>query len=185
MNNYLNSLKSKSLIFILLAVLVTAITLGLSGCQPTPAPANPFNLDSVKPHVIPIGQAREWTARFRAMNDSLRKKCSTYKDSLWLPRAEAFNSDLIGLLLSQKDDSGAQAAGIRVYYGLDEKGVCRMVLVPYDKNNNDIINHLVVADDKPVPGVSSPHVESSSQQGGQAGETGQQCPTVCSNGGGL
>lgn len=182
----LNSLKSKSLIFASLAILAGAALFQLSGCQPAQPPANPINLDSVKPHVIPIAEARLWTANFRAMNDSLRKKCPQFKDSLWLPKAEAFNSDLIGLLLTQKDSTGGAAAGIRVYYGLDEKGVCRMILVPYDKNNNDIINYLIPGDDKQVPGVSSPKVaESSSQSGGQAGEAGQQCPTLCSGGGGL
>ncbi len=186
MNNNLSPFNLKSLIFLSLAVLVTAtIVFGLSGCQPTPAPVPPstINLDSVKPHVIPIAQAIRWTGRFRNRVDSLRKNCKDFKDSLWLPRAEAFNSDLIGLLLSQKDSTGTIAVGIRVYYGLDEKGVCRMIIVPYDKNNNDIINRLVVADDKGVPGVSSAKVaESSEQSGGQAGETGQQCPTVCSSG---
>jgi hypothetical protein len=181
MNNYLNPFKLNTLIFTTLTILLVAVIFALPGCQPAPAPTSTINLDSVKPHVIPIAQARRWTARFRAMNDSLRAKCPQFKDSLWLPRAEAFNSDLIGLLLSQKDSSGALAAGIRVYYGLDEKGVCRMILLPYDKNNNDIINRLTVVDDKPVPGVSAKVAESS--QGGQAGEQGQQCPTVCSNGG--
>jgi hypothetical protein len=181
MNNYLSPIKPNTLIFTTLTILLVALILGLSGCQPAPAPL--INLDSVKTHVIPIAQARAWTARFRAMNDSLRKKCPQFSDSLWLPRAEAFNSDLISLLLSQKDSSGATAAGIRVYYGLDEKGVCRMIIVPYDKNNNDIINRLTVADDKPVPGVTEKVAESG--EGGQAGETGQQCPTVCSTGGGM
>jgi hypothetical protein len=182
MNIYLNPFKSKSLIFSSLAALVTLIVFALSGCQPTPAPAPTYNMDSVKPHVIPIAQAIRWTGRFRARLDSLRKNCKDFSDSLQLPRAEAFNSDLIGLLLSQKDSTGAVAAGIRIYYGLDEKGVCRMVVVPYDKNNNDIINRLVVADDKQVPGVSSPKVLESDQSGGQTGEQGQQCPTVCSTG---
>lgn len=183
----LKFLKSNSLIFTSLAILTAVTLFSLSGCQPAPAPASTINLDSVKPHVIPIAEARQWTANFRAMNDSLRKKCPQFKDSLWLPRAEAFNSDLIGLLLTQKDSTGGAAAGIRVYYGLDGKGVCRMILVPYDKNNNDIINYLIPGEDKQVPGVSSPKVAESSQSGsgGQAGEAGQQCPTLCSNGGGL
>lgn len=183
MYNYLSPIKLNKLIFTTGTILGIALVLGSSGCQPAPAPVPTINLDSVKTHVIPIAQARYWTARFRSMNDSLRKKCPQFKDSLGLPRAEAFNSDLIGLLLSQKDSSGATAAGIRVYYGLDEKNVCRMIIVPYDKNNNDIINRLTVADDKPVPGVSAKVAESS--EGGQAGEQGQQCPTVCSGGGGL
>lgn len=184
MYNYLNSIKSNMLIFATGTILGLSLLLSLSGCQPTPAPAPPINLDSAKAHIIPIAQARQWTARFRATNDSLRKKCQQFKDSLWMPRAEAFNSDIIALLLSQKDSTGAPAAGIRVYYGLDDKYVCRMIIVPYDKNNNDIINHLTVADDKPVPGVTE-KVAESNQGGGQAGETGQQCPTVCSTGGGM
>ena len=183
MYNNLKTLKSNLLIFSSLSILVLGALFSLSGCQPAPTPVNPFNADSVKTHVIPIAQARRWTARFRAMNDSIIKKCPEFKDSLWLPRAEAFNSDIIGVLLSQKDSTGAQAAGIRVYYGLDESGVCRMIIVPYDHNNNDIINNLTVADDKPVPGVSPKVAESN--QGGQAGEQGQQCPTLCSVGGGM
>jgi hypothetical protein len=184
MYNYLNFRKPNTLIFTLLTVLLGMAVFSLPGCQPAPAPTSTINMDSVKTHVIPIAEARRWTARFRSMNDSIQKKCPQFKDSLWLPRAEAFNSDLMALLLSQKDSTGGPAAGIRVYYGLDEKGICRMILVPYDKNNNDIINHLTVADDKQVPGVSSPRVLESSI-GGQGGETGQQCPTVCSSGSGL
>src|SRR5450432_2067654 len=101
MNIYLNAFKSKSLIISSLVVLMTVIVFMLSGCQPTPAPAPTFNPDSVKAHVIPIAQAIRWTGRFRARVDSLRKNCKEFSDSLWLPRAEAFNSDLIGLLLSQ------------------------------------------------------------------------------------
>src|ERR1700733_9344400 len=98
MNNYLSPIKSNSLIFTSLMALVIAALLSLSGCQPNPAPApSPINLDSVRPHVIPIAQARWWTARFRERNDSLRKHCPEFKDSLWLPRAEAFNSDLMAL----------------------------------------------------------------------------------------
>jgi hypothetical protein len=186
MNYNLRSLKIQSLIFAMLPVLVISILFSLSGCQTNTAPNNGVNMDSVKAHVIPIEQAIRWTAHFRATVDSLQRKCPQFKDSLWLPRAEAFNSDLLSLLLSQKDSTGVQAAGIRIYYGLDEKGVCRMVLVPYDKNNNDIINHLTAAGSEPVPGVSSPKAETSSTtSGGQTGETGQQCPTLCSDGGGL
>ena len=50
-----------------------------------------------------------------------------------LPNAETFTRDAIILLLNQ---TGAD--GVKVYYGRDNAGVVRLVLLPVDKNGRDI-----------------------------------------------
>ncbi|HEX9511301.1 MAG TPA: hypothetical protein VF939_12515 [Puia sp.] len=162
----------------LLFLMVIFGTFTLSGCHEGSEEV-PINVDSVKSHVIPIQEAIMFTSKYRATVDSLNAKCPLFKDSFQIGHAEAFNRDSYRLLLKQKDSTGAPAAGIRIYYGLDEKGVLKLVLVPYDKNGNDIITHLISNEDKQVPGVSPAHTEALTVNSAQALETGQLCPPVC------
>jgi hypothetical protein len=125
--------------------------------------------------------AVQYTKNYRRAIDSFKERCPLLKDSLRLQYAEAFNSDVFQALLRVKDSAGARAAGIRVYYGLDEKGVVKLLMVPYDNNGNDIITHIVGVPEKPVPGVSPAKTEALTVNGGaQAMEVGQLCPTLCS-----
>jgi len=139
----------------------------------------PINVDSVSGHVIPIQEAIDFTSKFRRTVDSLNTKCPAFKDSFQIGNAEAFNRDSYLLLLKQHDSTGHLAAGIRIYYGLDAKGVFKLVMVPYDRNGNDIITRLLIGDQKPVPGVSPAKTESLVVDGAQALEQGQLCPTAC------
>jgi hypothetical protein len=161
----------------LLGLLIVS-TFTLSGCGGGPGEP-PINLDSVSGHVIPIKDAIALTTKFRNTVDTLNAHCPGFKDSFLIGRSEAFNRDSYWLLLRQKDSSGHYAAGIRIYYGLDAKGVMKLVMVPYSRDGYDIIKNLISADDKPVPGVSPAKVESLSTGGAQALEQGQLCPTVC------
>lgn len=152
----------------------------LSGCNTGPGNCEPaVNEDSVRNHVISLKEAIDFTTRFRKTVDTLNTHCPPFKDSFRVGHSEAFNRDSYYLLLKQKDSTGSPAAGIRIYYGLDDKGVMKLVMVPYDKNGNDIIKHLVSVGDKPVPGVSAAKTESLAVDGAQAMETGQLCPPNC------
>jgi hypothetical protein len=93
-------------------------------------------------------------------------------------KAEAFNRDAIAVLLNQKDSLGNSAAGIRVYYGVNEGGQVRMILVPYDIKGNDIVHQLIVEKAAKIPGISEANAY---WDNGQAIDNGQRCPTVCSS----
>lgn len=138
----------------------------------------PYNVDSVKNHVIPLGLAIQYTKDFRRTIDTFNTKCPGFKDSLQFGRSEAFNTDSYDLLLSQKDSVGRLAAGIRIYYGLDKEGKMRLVLVPYDVNGNDILHHLISADSTKTP-AGGAKTESLTVDGPQALEDGTRCPPVC------
>jgi hypothetical protein len=176
------ALRSASWIFTSFFLFMLVSTLALSGCKEGADSEPPINLDSVKPHVIPIGLAIQYTANFRASIDSFNHHCAGFKDSMQFGHAEAFNSDVINLLLKQKNAKGDPAVGIRIYYGRDNAGMIKMILVPYDKYNNDIINVLVDLANK-NSGVSPAHTEALKVGGdGQTVEEGQHCPTICDDG---
>jgi hypothetical protein len=158
--------------------LVVVFIFTLSGCGGGGGEP-PINEDSARPHAISIADAAALTANFRNTVDTLNKKCPEFKDSMQFGYSEAFNSDVYRVLLRQKDSTGKFAAGIRIYYGLGKTGQVQLVMVPYDQNGNDILNHLISGDNKPVPGVSPAHTEALTVTGAQAMEQGQHCPTVC------
>ena len=160
---------------------------GVSGCGPHHGEGGgeggkpTINQDTLRNHVIPIELAIQYTKAFRAVIDT-----NTYHinpksiDSLKLMRAEEFPSDIFYDLLAQTNPKQGPAKGIRIYLGRDPNGQLRMVLVPVDSLGNDIINHLVDQNGKPVPGAV--RVEKLTTNDGQGFEQGQQCPTACPNG---
>jgi len=181
-----SNLNSRTIIFPALAILFLVTIFSLSGCKEEDkgdgkGETQAINYDSVKPHLLPIADAIRYTAAFRQAMDSFHVG---KKDSLF-PKAEAFNSDAIAILLQQKDSSGAPAAGVRIYYGRLPDGTVHMILVPYDSKGNDMITPLTPAKpkEKDVPGVSSPRALTADTPPGQTIEQGQWCPTVCDNGG--
>ena len=139
----------------------------------------PVNEDSVRKHILPIAEAVEYTAHFRSVRDTFYRQVPTLGSALKLGQAEAFNRDAIAILLNQKDASGNDAAGVRIYYGLDKQGQVKMVLVPYDRNGNDIVNKMIGEKAVSIPGISSARATGSD---GQTIEAGQRCPTICSDG---
>jgi hypothetical protein len=163
---------------VLLLLIVGAIfTFTFSGCgghgdgdhEP------PINEDSVKPHVIPLSLAIQLTKDFRSTVDTFKTKCPGFKDSLRFGYSEAFTGDAYRLLLRQKDSLGRRAAGIRIYYGRGKTGEVQLVLVPYDSSGNDIFNHLISLNGKDSTKVRS----LTTDDGAQALEQGQHCPTIC------
>lgn len=172
-----------------LTILLTIAFIGaLAGCDqqpprdggPGPVGAIPYNEDSVRTHVIKIDDARKYTAKYRSYSDSSNKQLDrrTGIGGLNFGQAEAFNRDAIIVLLNQKDSTGKPAAGVRIYYGVDEGGQVRMVLVPYDSKGNDIIRQLIVEKTVKIPGISEAKAYWDS---GQAIDNGQRCPAVCSS----
>lgn len=174
------------LVFPFLSVFIITVTIfGLSGCEHheknvvvLPAP----NDDTVGNHVIPIQVARALTADFRASIDSFNVHCPMFKDSMHFGHAEAFPSDVIIKLLLQHNDKQGWARGIRMYFGRGPGGEIKMVLVPYDKNGNDMIDRIVDLKGNPAPGTTPIKTEKMSTIDGQAVEQGQRCPTICDDG---
>jgi hypothetical protein len=158
-------MKSKKILLATICVAVFSVI--LTGCYRDKIP---FNRERAQQEIIPIEQARSLQKNFIASHERLEKVItdSTFlKEHFNLPNAETFNRDMIAVLLNQ--DS---AVGIRIYYGEDEKGQIRLVLLPVDEKGNDIVNTLIATTAIKVPGISSAYA----QTGGQAGETGQGCP---------
>jgi hypothetical protein len=120
--------------------------------------------------LIPIEQARQYQKSFIASHEELARvitDTSFLKKHFMMPNAETFNRDMISLLLNQEG-----ADGIRIYYGEDEKGNIKLVLLPVDKSGNDIIIPPGNTSAISMPGISGAYA----QGGGQAGENGQNCP---------
>src|ERR1700742_454829 len=167
-------------LFLLILVFISS----LSGCNPGGNSGNgggapDVNKDSGKAHILSIATAKRYTANFRAYMDSLNGLLKGHpNDSARFGHAEAFNIDCIRTLLAQVGPKGDSAVGIRIYYGRDDNGMIRMILVPYDKNNNDIINVLVDLKGQPTSGASPAHAEALTTGGGdgQTIENGQHCP---------
>jgi hypothetical protein len=135
-----------------------------------------INADTVKNHVISIGEADRLTANFRAGLDSMERKVPHFRDSMDFGHAESFPADVFRALLGQRGDSGAVAVGIRIYYGRDASGKIRQILVPYDSLGNDIVGHYVDLNNQPKQGA---HVEALKVSDGQALQNGVRCPTIC------
>jgi hypothetical protein len=170
---------------LLLILLVVLTVCSLSGCGHDngkgvvlPAP----NDTTVAEHTISIQLARQYTASFRASIDSFNKNCSSFKDSMHFGHAEAFPTDVFVKLLTQHNDKQGWARGIRIYLGRGPDGEIKLILVPYDKNGNDMIDHLVDIYGKPAPGTTPIKTEALKVTDGQAIEEGQRCPTICDDG---
>jgi hypothetical protein len=170
----------KSKPFSWLSLLSISFVMAIGCTQPLKFPGSiPVNEDSVRRHILPIAEAVEYTAHFRTVRDTFYKQHPPLGNAMNMGQAEAFNRDAIAILLNQKDASGNDAAGVRIYYGLDKNGLVKMILVPYDSRGNDIINKLVGEKAVSVPGLSSANAFGSD---GQTIEVGQRCPTICSDG---
>lgn len=168
-------MKLKTTSFLKFAALLI-LMVSLEQCRTKNSGSIPIsNRDSVSVHIIPIERAEAFTKSFRT---GLMELGRQIKDSAFLgknfnlPNAEEFNRDAIAALLNAP---GAQ--GIRIYLGKDENGLIRMVLVPTDAKNNDIITTLLTSDQVMIPGISS--ANALPPQNGQALENGQRCPTLC------
>ncbi len=174
------NINPNSLLRMLLFVVIAVSVAHLASCNQNEGgrvAEEPINIDTVKNHLIPIGEAVQLTANFRAAVAAMDKKVPHFSDSLDFGHAQSFPSDVFRELLKQRDAT-SRAFGIRIYYGLDAAGQVHQIMVPYDSLGNDIINHIADINVQPKPGI---RVEALKASDGQAAENATRCPPACGN----
>ena len=135
----------------------------------------PYDERRAAQSVISIDTAKQYQANFINTRETLGKligDTNFLRQNFNLPNAESFTRDAIILLLNQ---TGAD--GIRVYYGKDNAGVVRLVLLPVDKNGKDIQAVLINRGQTQalsIPGIQS--AQAAPPSDAQAIENGQTCP---------
>lgn len=161
-------MKTSPLLFITTLAVVTL----LAGCT---SGGIPVDEERARLHIIKVKDAKAYTASMRQGLEMLHRRMgdtTTVRDSFNIPLAETFNRDAIALLLNQEG-----ADGVRIYLGRNNKNEICMILVPVDKNGQNIIKNLIGSSTAFIPGVSSAYA----QDDGEAIQTGQRCPVVCDN----
>lgn len=123
-------------------VLFLTVLLGLySSCNNDRGGKIPFNEERARQQIIPVKQGSQYSISFVNLRDSVLPKLirdsSFLERQFNLPIAETFNRDAIIALLNADG-----ADGVRIYFGNDEKGLVRLVLMPVDKEGNDIVTKL-------------------------------------------
>lgn len=135
----------------------------------------PFDERRAEQSVISIDTAKQYQRNFISTREALGRligDTNFLRQNFNLPNAESFTRDAIILLLNQ---TGAD--GVRIYYGKDNNGVVRLVLLPVDKNGKDIQNVLIDRGQTQaisIPGIQSAQAAPPSEA--QAVENGQTCP---------
>lgn len=135
----------------------------------------PFNEERARQQIIPVTQGSQYSVNFVNLRDSVLPKL--IRDSLFLeqkfnlPIAETFNRDAIIALLNADG-----ADGIRIYFGNDDKGLVRLVLMPVDKGGNDIVTKLTGTPGDNVAGQAS----KVAGEDGESVENGQRPPPPAS-----
>jgi hypothetical protein len=128
----------------------------------------PVDETRAKSQIIPLEQGEVYQANFLKTHEELKKLLSDtnfLEKNFRMPNAEFFNRDAIATLLNIPG-----ADGIRVYLGIDPTGETKYVLVPVDKDGNDIITALIPI--KAGPG-KPPYTAGGDSQ---VVENGQVCP---------
>jgi hypothetical protein len=157
-----------------LLLLLTVTAFIATGCGNNNDGKIAYDEANASKEVITIGQAKALQKKFMAERSVVGKKVtdSFLNREFNLPNAETFGRDAIALLLNQGADS------IRIYYGLDSLGKCRLVLLPVDKMGKDMYKKLLGHKKETaitIPGVSSAKAQESTGDE-EAVETGQICP---------
>ena len=143
----------------------------------------PYEESNVEKNIIPIKTAQAYTASYRNAVAALSRITGGggyLKDSFQLPVAVHFNKDVLALLLNQKDSSGNYAEGVRMYFARDARNQVTLVMVPYDQQNNDIINKLTQKDVAWLPGITAAFAQ---ELDAHAVDNALRCPTFCDRGG--
>jgi hypothetical protein len=83
-------------------------------------------------HFISLTTAVEMTTRFRNQRENILK--TEYENQNILPFSETFDRAAFEALLGE---SGA--AGLRIYYGMDENLKIHTIIVAVNENNEDIL----------------------------------------------
>lgn len=131
----------------------------------------------IEDHVIPIDSAIFYTTNFKKGVDELKQQLADpgFLDrSFNLPSGELFNRDVIATLLNAPG-----ADGIRIYLGRNDTGAINLVLIPTDKEGNDIITQLMPLERAAGQTNNRQGLTAGGVMQGQAVENGQRCPTIC------
>jgi hypothetical protein len=153
-------------------LLLAIVTLIFSSCKEVKGGKIPFDEAKAREQIIPVRQGSEYSLNFVKLRDSVLPR--VISDSLFLgqrfnlPIAETFNRDAIIALLNA---DGAQ--GVRVYFGNDDKGLVRLVLMPVDKDGKDIVTQLT---GQPAGGKLGAQAKLSTTMEGESVENGQRPP---------
>src|SRR5689334_242490 len=121
------------------------------------------NLSSLQ-HSIPLSEAAVMTRRYRDNKTLILKP--EYPANL-LALCETFNKDAIVALSNVPG-----AAGIRIYYGMDENLLCHAILVAVDDQGADILPPANL-------GPTTVRALDDSDSDGDILEDSIRCPTIC------
>jgi len=108
-------------------------------------------------HFISLTQAKEMTALYRAQKENIL--APEYQDKDILLICETFTRDAFDALLAESD-----AAGIRIYFGMNTQLQVRVIAVAVNEKGQDIL-----PDEKNADAAG----------GDKIVEEGQTCPPVC------
>jgi hypothetical protein len=147
-----------------LTMLSLVAGLAFAGCNDGKIPVD---TEQARRHIIEVKQGKAYTTSFRQGRQELARRLG---DSAFL--RDTFNLP-IALLLNQEG-----AEGVRIYFGRDEKGLVRLVLVPVDSKGQNIIRRFLGSTTAYIPGVKSANA-APPEDDGDAIENGQRCPTMC------
>ena len=84
------------------------------------------------PHLISLSAAIALTSNYKKQKGNLL--ASTLQGANVLPDCETFDRDAFDALLKQEG-----CTRVRIYFGMDEKNMVRLVIVGVDANDNDIV----------------------------------------------
>jgi hypothetical protein len=107
-------------------------------------------------HSIPLTEAVAMTRKYREEKDKILD--TPYKGSGILPFYESFDRESILALLAEPS-----CAGIRIYLGMDENMLVKVIIVGTDGNEQDILP------------------SNSTEVSEKIVEMGRRCPTICSS----
>lgn len=95
----------------------------------------------VSEHIIPMSKAIEYSRRFIYLRDTVLpgqlNNPGFLNQSMEMPFCETFCRESIDALLSVEGTKS-----VRIYFGVDENGKMRLVLLPVDDEGNNIITNL-------------------------------------------
>lgn len=107
-------------------------------------------------HFISLSTAADMTGRFRNHREQILK--SEYQGQDLLPFSEAFDRAPFDVLLNK-----SEAAGLRIYYGMDENLKIHTIIVATDANGDDILPSSLTDGEEDIV------------------ENGNRCPDICSS----
>lgn len=108
-------------------------------------------------HFVSLAQAKEMTARYRAQKEKILAPEYQGKDILLI--CETYSRDAFDALLAEAD-----AAGIRIYFGMSPELQVRVIAVAVNKEGQDLLPD---------------ETDAAASSGDKIVEEGQTCPPVC------